>query len=103
MLHNDLIGFGLFIGYFIVAGLPPILLKVYCKTSFEITRKMYHLVITLSVFPLLTFFSTWYAAALAALTFALLVYPALALVEHATLYKRIVVERKDTRRLRRHV
>jgi hypothetical protein len=27
MLRNDLIGFGLFIGYFIVAGLPAILLR----------------------------------------------------------------------------
>ena len=82
MLHNDLIGFGLFIGYFIVAGLPLILLKVYKKIPFEITRKMYHFVIVLSIFPLLNLFSIWYMAVLAALTFLLIVYPVLALVEH---------------------
>jgi phytol kinase len=95
MLHNDLIGFGLFIGYFIAAGLPPILLKVYFNTPFEITRKMYHLVITLSILPLLHLFSTWYMAVLAVITFVLLIYPILTLVEHSSFYKQIAVERGD--------
>ena len=95
MLHNDLIGFGLFIGYFIIAGLPPLLLKAYHKTPFEITRKMYHLVIVLSIFPLLKLFSSWYAAVLAAFTFLLMVYPVLAWLENSSLYKRIAVERQD--------
>ncbi|MBN2393695.1 MAG: phosphatidate cytidylyltransferase [Anaerolineae bacterium] len=94
MPHNDLIGFGLFIGYFIVAGLPLILLKANSKTPFEVARKMYHFVIVLSIFPLLNLFSTWYVAVLAALAFLLIVYPVLALVEHSTLYKRIAVERE---------
>lgn len=94
MLHNDLIGFGLFIGYFIVAGLPLILLKAYHKTPFEVTRKLYHFVIVLSIFPLLNLFSAWYVAVLAALAFLLMVYPVLALVEHSALYKRIAVERE---------
>jgi dolichol kinase len=94
MIHSDLIGFGLFISYFIITGLPPILLKAHRKTTFEVTRKMYHLVITLSIFPLLKLFSTWYVAMLAAFTFVLLVYPILVLVEHSALYKRIAVERE---------
>lgn len=94
MLYNDLIGFCLFIGYFVVAGLPPILLKAYGKTSFEVTRKLYHLVITLSIFPLLNLFSSWYMAVLAIFAFVLMVYPLLALVENASLYKRIAVERE---------
>ena len=69
MQNNDLIGFGLFIGYFIVAGLPLILLKANHKTPFEVARKMYHFVIVLSIFPLLNLFSTWYVAVLAALAF----------------------------------
>ncbi|HNT77400.1 MAG TPA: phosphatidate cytidylyltransferase [Anaerolineae bacterium] len=95
MLRNDLIGFGLFIGYFIVAGAPLILLKAYHKTPFEVTRKLYHFVIVLSIFPLLKLFSAWYAAALASLTFTLIVYPILALVEHSAFYKRIAVEREE--------
>src|SRR5512145_310153 len=95
MLHKDLIGFGLFIGYFVIAALPLLLLKMHIDVPFELTRKMYHFVITLSIFPLLNLFSTWYAALLAALAFALLVYPVLALVERSSLYKRIAVERTD--------
>lgn len=95
MVHNDLIGFGLFVGYFIVAGLPPILLKVYLNTPFEVTRKMYHLVIALSIFPLLNLFSTWYAAVMAVFAFVLMIYPVLGLVENFPLYKRIAVERES--------
>ena len=95
MLHNDLVGFALFILYFIVAGLPPILFKVFLNTPFEITRKMYHLVITLSIFPLLQLFSTWYAAVLAAFSFVVIIYPILMLVEGSSLYRRVAVERDD--------
>ncbi|MBN2005561.1 MAG: phosphatidate cytidylyltransferase [Anaerolineae bacterium] len=96
MVHNDLIGFGLFMGYFAVAGLPLILLKAYHhKMPFEVMRKLYHFLIVLSIFPLLKLFSTWYAAVLASLMFTLIVYPILALVEHSALYKRIAVERED--------
>lgn len=94
MPHNDLIGFGLFIGYFIVVGLPLILFKAYTKTPFEVARKLYHFAIVLSIFPLLNLFSTWYVAVLAALAFLIIVYPVLALVEHSALYKRIAVERE---------
>lgn len=94
MLLNDLIGFGLYIGYFIIAGLPPILLKVYLKTPFELTRKMFHLVITLSIFPLLHLFSEWYVAVLAVFIFVLMIYPLLTLVERSPFYKRIAVERE---------
>ena len=93
MLQNDLIGFGLFIAYFIVAGASAMLLKIYLKIPFEITRKIYHLVITLSIFPLLKFFSTWYTAVLAEFVFVLLIYPFLMLVEHTSFYKQIAVER----------
>ncbi len=95
MLHCDLIGFGLFLGYFVVAGLPPILLKVYLDTPFEITRKMYHLVITGAIWPLSTLFSTWYVAVLAAIAFLAVVYPILLWMENSAFYKRIAVERQE--------
>jgi CDP-diglyceride synthetase len=57
-------------------------------------KEMYHLVITLQIFPLVTLFSTWYAAALAAFTLVVLAYPVLALVEGSAAYRRIAVERK---------
>jgi dolichol kinase len=94
VLHNDLIGLGLYIAFLIVIGLPTVLLKVYFNVPFEVMRKMYHLVITLSIFPLVMLFSTWYVAVLAAFTLVLVMYPVLARVEHSSLYKRIAVERE---------
>ena len=94
MLYNDLIGFGLFIGYFIILGFPVILIKIHRNPPFEVVRKMLHLIATLSIFPLLKFFSTWYAAVLAAIGLVLIIYPILALVENTATYKRLVVERE---------
>jgi phytol kinase len=48
----------------------------------------------LSIIPLVSFFSTWYMAVLAAVMFGLLTYPLLILVENSSLYKRIAVERE---------
>ena len=94
MLHNDLIGVGLYIGFLVVLGLPMVLLKLYFNVPFEVMRKMCHLVITLSIFPLVMLFSTWYMAVLAAFMLVFIAYPLLALVENSSLYKRIAVERE---------
>lgn len=94
MLHELLTGIGLYFGFIVAIGLPVVLLKVRFNLPFEITRKLYHLVITLSIFPLVTVFSTWTMALLAIFLFVLIVYPILMRVERASLYKRIAVERK---------
>jgi dolichol kinase len=93
MPHNDWIGLGLYFGFIAVIGLPVILLKVFCNLPFEVTRKLYHLAITLSIYPLVRFFSTWYMAVLAVFLLALLAYPALARFECSSVYRRIAVER----------
>lgn len=95
MPHNDFIGLGLYFAYFVAAGLPAILLKAFFNIPFELIRKVYHLVITLSIFPLVTLFDAWYMAVLAIFLFILIVYPILARVEHAALYRRIAVERQS--------
>lgn len=94
MLYQDLMNIGLYIGSIIAIGLPLVLFCVYFMVSFEVMRKMYHFVITLSIFPLLKLFSTWYMAVLAALVFVLLAYPILTLIENSSFYKRIAVERQ---------
>lgn len=94
MLHNDLLGLGLFFGFLVAAALPPVMLKVHFRVPFEIMRKMLHMVITLSIFPLVTVFSRWYMAVLAAFLLVAIAYPLLGLVENASLYKRIAVERQ---------
>ncbi|MBN1428468.1 MAG: phosphatidate cytidylyltransferase [Anaerolineae bacterium] len=93
MLHNDLVGFVLFIGYFVVAALLALLFKARLKVPFEVFRKMLHLVITLSILPLSRLFSTWYVAVLAAFLLVLIMYPVLALVENTTIFKRFAPER----------
>jgi len=95
MMYNDLVGIGLYFGFIVAMGLPMVLLKVYVNPPFELTRKLYHLVVTLSIFPLVMVFSTWYMAELAIFLFVLIFYPVLTLVERARVYQRVAVERKS--------
>ena len=94
MLHNDWFGLGFYIGFLIVIGLPTVLLKVFFNLPFEVIRKMYHMVITLSIFPLVMLFENWYMAVLAAFMLVLIAYPLLILVENSSFYQRIAVERQ---------
>lgn len=94
MLPNDLIGLGFYLGFLVAIGLPMILLKAVFNLPFEIIRKMYHMAITLSIIPLVMFFSTWYAAVLAAFSLIIIAYPLLVLVEKSAFYKRIAPERQ---------
>jgi phytol kinase len=93
MLHNDLLAFALYLGWLLATGVPAVLLKARFNMPFELTRKIYHLAAVLSIFPLVTFFSTWYAAVLAAALLAALIYPALLLMERHPVYRRVAVER----------
>jgi phytol kinase len=94
MPQNDWIGLGLFFGYILAAAIPALLIKVYFNPPFEWVRKMLHLLITFSIFPLILCFSTWTMAILAALLLVLIAYPALKLVENTALFKRLAVERE---------
>jgi phytol kinase len=93
MLLNDLIGFGLFIAYFVIAALLALLTKKHLQITSEVFRKMLHIVITLSILPLLKLFSAWYMAVLAAFLLVLIMYPVLAKAENTTFYKRLAPER----------
>jgi phytol kinase len=94
MQHNDLIGLGLFLSYFVFAALLALLIKTRLKMPSELFRKMLHLVITFSILPLLKLFSTWYAAVLAAFLLVLIMYPILTLVERSSFYKQFAPERE---------
>ena len=93
MLHNDLVGLGLFLAYFVAAGLLAVLVKSNLKIPTELFRKMLHIVITLSILPLLKLFSTWYMAVLADLLLVVIMYPVLSLVENTAFYQRFAPER----------
>lgn len=93
MLLNDLIGLGLYFAYFAVAALLALLVKRYLKMPTEMFRKVLHLVITLSILPLLKLFSAWYVAVLTAFLMVLIIYPALTRVENTAFYKGFAPER----------
>lgn len=95
MLPDDLLGIGLYFAFFIATGLPAVLLKFFFNVPFEVVRKLYHLVITFTIFPLVMAFEHWYAAVLTVLLFALIIYPLLVAIERTAFYRRIAVERKD--------
>ncbi len=95
MAHNDWIALGMYFGFIVAIGLPAILLKVFLDLPFELLRKMYHMVITLSVFPLVILFTHWYMALLAAVLLVVIAYPLLLVFEKSSMYKRIAVERED--------
>lgn len=93
MLEGFIQGFVLLLAYFLVAGVPALLLKAFVPVPRELMRKIYHLLFVFSIVPMLLVFSTWYEAVLAALLFALLLYEALALVEHTAFFRRVAIER----------
>jgi phytol kinase len=95
VLLNDWTAIALYLGFILVVGLPLVLLKAFANLPFEVARKLYHLLITLSIFPLVRLFDAWYMALLAVLVFALIAYPALVLLERAPFYRRIAVERES--------
>ena len=94
MPDNVLLDMVLYVATIAAIGLPAVLLKASFNLPAEVVRKMYHLVITLSIFPLVHLFSAWYLAVLAALLFALVVYPLLMLLENSPFYQRIATERE---------
>jgi len=93
-MFSPLAATGLYFAFIAALGLPLLLLKARFNLPFEITRKLYHLAITLSILPLATLFPTWASAVLAAFLFALIIYPLLLHIEGTPFYARIAVERK---------
>jgi phytol kinase len=92
-LTDDLAGIGLYFSFISVFGLPAVLLNAVLKVPFEVSRKLYHIFITLQIFPLVMLFSRWYMAVLAAFSLVILAYPLLKLVENTAAYRRIAFER----------
>jgi phytol kinase len=93
VLINDLVGLGQYIGLVILIGVPVLLFKMAVRLPFELSRKLYHMLISMTIFPLVQFFSTWYMAVLAALLLGLILYPVLILLKNTTFFKKIAVER----------
>ncbi len=93
MLNHDLIGVAAYFGYFAIVGVPVVLLKLRANLPFEISRKLFHIVITLAIFPLVIAFQNWYSSVLTIFLFLLIVYPILSRVERSRVFDRVAVER----------
>jgi phytol kinase len=92
VISSDIIGASILLGYYlIVVAIIPTLLKTYTKIPAELVRKGQHIGYSLSIFPLLRLFSTWYMAIFAALLLLLIGYPFLLICERLPLYKKVFV------------
>jgi phytol kinase len=93
--RSDLIGAGILLAYYIfVVALPPVLLKLWTRTPREVVRKLHHIAYSLSIYPLLTLFSSWYMAIAAASLLIVIGYPALLILERTSWYQRSFIQRQ---------
>jgi dolichol kinase len=95
MMHEILAGFGMFVGYYVIAASLLLTIKACLKPPKELFRKLLHIACVMSVLVLLYAFDTWYLAMLASIAFALLVYPVIAFAERFPKMMEMLIERKS--------
>ena len=90
-----LVGLGLFCGYYAVAVYLLLVIRVFFKPPRELVRKLLHVTCVMSVLVLLNEFDTWYLAMLAAIVFALALYPIISYLERFPKLMDMLIQRKD--------
>lgn len=95
MLNEFITGFGMFIGYYVVAVLLLLMIRVFLKPPKEIFRKLLHTACFLSVFVLVYGFNTWYLAMLTAIIFSIALYPLITYIERFSKIMEIFIQRKN--------
>lgn len=88
-------GFGILLLYFALCASGALLLKRLVNVPTEVFRKTLHIILLGSIFVLTYAFTTWWIAALSALVFMALVYPALMCLERWRGYSELLTERKS--------
>lgn len=88
-----ILSFTMLILYFIICVLTAILMRILFRPAAELFRKTLHFILLGSTFMFLYVFETWQGAVMAAIFFAVIVYPVLALAEHWRYYSDLLVER----------
>lgn len=94
MINELLFGFAKIGIYFVICASIALICRFLIKIPTEIFRKILHLILVGSVFIWTYGFDTWWISALAALIFAIVVYPILMMAEHIKGYSEFVTERK---------
>lgn len=102
MASEYLIGMAILLGYFIVALIVAITVRLLVKMPNEVFRKTLHLIVLGSLLILIYAFDTWWIGVLASLSFIVLVFPILALAEHIKGFGDVMVER-NAGELKRHL
>lgn len=93
-MHSDLWATIILMLYYLFGLLAiPTMFKVWTKIPTEVIRKTQHIVYSLSIFLLLEFFTTWYAAVVAAFILVIVAFPILLLIEGTSWYRRLFVDR----------
>lgn len=95
MISTFLNGFSLLLLYFAAAASLALLIRRLMKMPRELFRKILHLVLLFSLPVFLYAFSTWLMSVLAAIVFAVSVYPILAFGERFDGYSELLTQRKD--------
>lgn len=94
LLEEALRGFAAILGYYAMVAVSLLLLKRFTSVAPETRRKFVHILCVLSIFLYLSLFETWWVAALCSLLFALVLFPAIALLERFPQFREIVAERR---------
>ncbi|MGI6112556.1 MAG: diacylglycerol/polyprenol kinase family protein [Mahellales bacterium] len=87
-------GYGILLGYFVVCVAGVLTLRRVVPLPSEVSRKILHIVFLGSVFIWIYAFETWWVSAIAAIIFAITIFPALALAERIPGYSELLTERK---------
>lgn len=85
---------GWFLGFFAVAATLLLLIRRFCRVPAELFRKLLHLAAILSILVLVRAAAAWEVAAICALLFIAIVYPALGLLESFQGYSALLTERR---------
>lgn len=93
-MQELLTGIGAVILYFVIAASIALLARVLVKIPDELFRKILHCILLGSLIPFVFCFEKWWVSALAAVGFAVVVYPILAFFEQFNAYSSMTTERK---------
>ncbi|MDR0381414.1 MAG: phosphatidate cytidylyltransferase [Oscillospiraceae bacterium] len=87
------LSFAKLILYYAACASCALAIRRFTRISEEPYRKILHLILIGSAFVLLYAFDTWQGAAIAAVVFAVIIFPVLSLAEHLKGYSKLLAER----------
>lgn len=93
-MNEFFIGFFILITYYAVMATVAIILRLTLKIPNEVFRKILHFILLGSIFVFTFGFERWWASALSAVIFMVVVYPILYFAERFKNYSKTVTERK---------